>query len=74
MANITLAIPEDLKKDMEEFKEMNWSEIARAAIKKRIILMKEMNKLLAKSELTEEDTIRLGREINKKVSNKLFKK
>jgi len=74
MANLTLSIPEEVKRKMEKFKEINWSEIARAAIKKRVILLEEMNELLKHSELTEEDTIKLGKTINKKVAKKLLKK
>ena len=35
MVNITLAIPDEIKKEMENFPEMNWSEIARKAIKEK---------------------------------------
>lgn len=35
MPNLTLSVPEDLKKQMEEFKEINWSEVARESIRKR---------------------------------------
>ncbi|MDP1695851.1 MAG: hypothetical protein Q8L29_02990 [archaeon] len=65
MTNITLAVPDELRKEMEKFPEMNWSEIARAAIKKRILLLKQIKELTKDSELTEEDAIRLGREVNK---------
>jgi len=71
MTNITLAIPEDIKKEMEKFPEINWSEIARASIIKRISFLKEMNKLLKDSEMTEEDAITLGRKVNKAIAKKL---
>ena len=32
MANLTLAIPADLKAEMKKFAEINWSEVARQAI------------------------------------------
>jgi hypothetical protein len=71
MTNITLSIPEDIKKEMEKFPEINWSEIARASIIKRISFLKEMNKLLKDSEMTEEDAITLGRKVNKAIAKKL---
>jgi len=71
MTNITLAVPEDIKKEMDKFPEINWSEIARASIIKRISFLKEMNKLLKDSEMTEEDAIRLGRKVNKAIARKL---
>ena len=65
MTNITLAIPEDIKKEMEKFPEMNWSAIAREAIKKRIILLRKFREFTKNSELTEEEAVNLGRELNK---------
>lgn len=70
MVSITLSIPEELKKEMDEFKIINWSAVAREAIKKKISLLTEMDKLLAKSELTEKDAVELGRKVNKKVAKK----
>jgi len=37
MVSITLAVPKELKQEMDELKEINWSEIARTAIKNKII-------------------------------------
>ena len=65
MTNITLAVPEDIKKEMEKFPEINWSAIAREAIKKRIILLRKFREFTKNSEFTEEDAIELGREVNK---------
>jgi hypothetical protein len=31
MVNITISVPEDLKRRMERFKDINWSEVARRA-------------------------------------------
>jgi hypothetical protein len=70
MVSITLCVPEDLKKEMDSFPEMNWSEIARGAIKNRIEMMKRFREFTKDSELTEEDAIRLGREVNKGLSKK----
>jgi hypothetical protein len=70
MVNITLSVPEELKRKMEEFPEINWSEIARRSIIERVELLEKMNKLLSKSKLTEEDALRFGKEVNKSVSRK----
>ena len=70
MANITLSIPEDLKKDMAKYKEANWSAIARRALEDYVKKLRLMDALLAKSELTEEDTIEWGRQIKKAVWKK----
>lgn len=70
MVSMTLAIPKELKKDMELYSEINWSEVARAAIKRKIHILKEMDKILANSKLTEEDAILFGHKVTKKVAKK----
>ncbi|KAA0005378.1 MAG: hypothetical protein FE038_00540 [Thermoplasmata archaeon] len=71
MVSMTLSIPEELKKEMELFPEINWSVVAREAIKRKIEILKKMNKLLEKSELTEDDAIFFGKKVTKKVTKKL---
>lgn len=70
MTNITLSIPEELKKEMDKFPEMNWSEIARAAIKQRIEILKFFKEFTKDSILTEEDAIELGRKVNKALAKR----
>ncbi len=65
MVSITLAVPPELKADMDKHPELNWSEVARRAIRDKLELLKKMDKLLEKSEMTEKDAIELGRKINK---------
>lgn len=74
MVSLTLAIPEDIRKEMDKFPEINWSAIAREAIKKRIILLNKINKFSKNSKLTEEDAVKIGRKINKRLSNRYKKK
>ena len=64
MVSITLSVPEELKKEMDKFPEMNWSEIARAAIKTKIAQISILKAITAKSKLTEKDALELGRKIN----------
>ncbi len=65
MPTITLAVPEELKKEMDQTKEINWSEIARIAIKEKLAQLKLFKAITAKSKLTEKDALELGRKINK---------
>ena len=65
MVNITLSVPEELKKEMEKFPEINWSVLFREMIKKRIMLLKHIREFTKDSEFTEEDAIKLGKEVNK---------
>lgn len=67
---MTIAIPNELKKEMELHPEINWSEVARAAIRRKIHILKEMDRILADSELSEKDAIILGRKVTKKVADK----
>ena len=53
MVSMTLSVPEELKKEMDKHPEMNWSAVAREAIKHRIILLNKMDSMLKNSKLTE---------------------
>jgi hypothetical protein len=70
MVSLTLAIPKEIKKEMELYPEINWSAVARAAIQRKLQILKEMNKILSKSKLTEEDAILFGKQITKKAAKK----
>ena len=47
------------------------AEIARQAIKQKLELLAKMDELLKNSELTETETIKFGRRVNKKITEKL---
>lgn len=70
MANMTLALPEELKKRMDRFPEINWSEIARQSFTNRLTVLEELDDLLKDSTLTEEDAVTLGRKVRKAVSER----
>ncbi|MBS3160810.1 hypothetical protein J4213_03905 [Candidatus Woesearchaeota archaeon] len=70
MVSITLAVPEELKKEMDKHPELNWSEVARSAIREKLVVLNKLNKILAKSKFTAEDALELGRKVNKAVSKK----
>ncbi len=70
MVSMTLAIPKELKKEMELYPEINWSAVAREAIKRKIQILQEMNNVLSKSKLTEEDALYFGKKITKKAAKK----
>jgi len=65
MANVTLSVSEDLKKKMEQFPEINWSEVARQAIKEKAVQLSVLKAIASKSKLSEKDALELGRKINK---------
>lgn len=63
MPTITLSVPEDLKTEMDKSKEINWSEVARQAIKEKIAQLRILKKIASKSKLTEKDALEIGRKI-----------
>jgi len=63
MPTLTLAIPEDLKKDMDSIPEMNWSEVARKAIAEKAAEYKLFQEIVFKSKLKEKDAIHIGNNI-----------
>lgn len=67
---MTFSIPAELKNEMDEFPEMNWSEVARAAIRQKLADLKFLRAFKADSEITPEDAERLGRELSEKVTQK----
>lgn len=73
MVSITLAIPAELKTEMDQHPELNWSEVARQAIKEKLMLLARMDMLLSKSRLTEKDALQLGRKVNKAVAKRVLK-
>ena len=74
MVSVTLSVPVEMKKEMDSFPEMNWSEIARASIKKKITMLKVFKEFTKDSVLTEEDAIKLGRELNARIAKKHYSK
>jgi len=73
MTTLTLAVPDEMKKKMDSFPEMNWSEVARQAFMQKIEDMEFLRKFKEKSKLSETDALRLGKEVSKSVSERLRK-
>ena len=48
MPTLTLAVPKDLKKEMDSLPELNWSEIARKAISKKAAEFKLFKSITSK--------------------------
>ena len=73
MTTMTLAVPSELKHKMENFPEMNWSEVARKAFKQKIKDLEFLERFTRDSTLTEEDALRLGKELNKNLAKRYNK-
>ncbi len=72
MVTITLAVPTELKKKMDKYKVLNWSAVAREAFEGKIMDLEFLEHFKSESKLTEQDAVRLGRELNKKLSKRYF--
>ena len=70
MANLTLAVPEELHSIMEKHKEIKWTEVARQAMWEKARKLELIEKLLAKSELIEQDAELIGHKIKKGIAKR----
>jgi len=68
MVSITLSVPDELKREMDLFSDINWSAVAREAIKNKINLLKRFKEFAKNSRMTDEDSIGLGKKVNKELS------
>ncbi len=64
LKNVSVSLDSDLKDRMDSLKFINWSEVAREAFEKKVSDLELLDKILAKSTLTEEDALDLGRKVN----------
>ncbi|MBU1197296.1 hypothetical protein KJ765_02165 [Candidatus Micrarchaeota archaeon] len=55
MANVTLFIPDDLKKRMDQHKDIRWSSAIRTVIGEKLEALERTEALASGSRLTEED-------------------
>jgi len=73
MPTLTLAVPEDLKNEMDSIPELNWSEIARKAISEKVAEYLLFKSIVSKSKLTEKDALKLGGKVNESLYKKYKK-
>jgi len=76
MPNLTISIPEELKKKMDLLRVINWSEVAREAFTKRVELTEgyeRFQELVSKSKLTEKDADELAEKVKKSMHERLKK-
>ena len=70
MPTLTIAIPDDLKKRMDEHDTVNWSAVARKAFEQQVKDMDFMREFTRNSTMAMEDAIKHGKNINKAISKK----
>ncbi len=75
MPVVSVSIPEDMKKKMNELDDINWSAVARKAFEEKIVLaedMKEVERIARKSKLTEKDAKKIADKINRSASKRFL--
>ncbi len=63
MGNMTLSIPDEVRKEMRHFSEVRWSEVARKAIQERLETLRLAEKLAKKSKLSAKDVEEFSKKI-----------
>jgi len=71
MANITLALPDELRERMKQMKYIRWSEVAREAIESRMNDIELADELVKHSAFTEKDAEKIGALIKKRMAQRL---
>ncbi|HLC71477.1 MAG TPA: hypothetical protein VJI32_05700 [Candidatus Nanoarchaeia archaeon] len=66
MVSMTLSVSEEIKHDMDNFPEINWSAIAREAIQHRLVMLHKFREFTRDSTLTEQDALTLGKEVSQR--------
>tara|TARA_Y100000310_G_scaffold341522_1_gene440925 strand:- start:452 stop:676 length:225 start_codon:yes stop_codon:yes gene_type:complete len=70
MVSVTLSVPQEMKQEMDSFQDINWSAVARQAIKKKILMLEKFKQFTKESDFTEEEALKLGEEVSKKALEK----
>jgi len=71
MANMTLSIPDNIHKEMKDFTEVRWSEVARKAIVDKLETLKLAENLAKKSKLTQADVNDFSKKIKSLAARRL---
>ena len=65
MANITLFIPDSIKKRMVQHKDVKWSNAVRTIIESKLDKLEKVERLIAGTKFTEKDAEELASKVNK---------
>ena len=73
MVSLTLSVSQDLKAKMDNFPELNWSEVARSAIEKKIILMEKLKEFTKDSDATDSEIMKLSKKVKTSMARRFEK-
>ncbi|MFH1200466.1 MAG: hypothetical protein V1708_05340 [Candidatus Micrarchaeota archaeon] len=68
MVMVSVSVSSELKRLMESFSEINWSEVARQAFAQKVRDLEFLRQMKSQSGLTEKDAVGLGRRLNKSLA------
>jgi len=71
MTNITLSIPDELKKRLQKHDEVNWSAVIRRALQEYLRKLQIVEEIASKSKFTEADAEEIADKINLSAAKKL---
>lgn len=71
MPTVTVSVDDSLKDRMGNHPEINWSQVARGAIKEKLADLELMDRLSSENELTEADIDELAALIDRNVAERL---
>ncbi len=71
MVNITLNLPDELKKELQKHDEVNWSAVIRRMLVEHLQKIKMIERIAQKSKLTEKDAREIAELVDKSVAKKL---
>jgi len=74
LANVTLAVSDELRRIMKSHPEIKWSEVARQAMWEYAKKLEMMDEVTGKSKLTEGDALEVGRAIKTGLGARYAKK
>ena len=70
MNMLSVPLPEELKQEMNKYREIKWVEIARQALWNEVQAMEKLDEIMAKSRLTEKDIEKHSQIVKQKVWKK----
>ena len=68
MPNMTIRVPDDLKRSLDEHPEINWSEVARQSMREYLHRLEVAEEIASQSELTEKDAAELSEEVKRNIA------
>ena len=68
MVNITLAIPQDLREELQKHKEVNWSAVIRKSLQQHIRKLNIAEAIAQKSKLTKKDIEEIDKLVKKGIA------